>query len=77
MAIGILLWCIGALAGTAVVAVAAARSRHATRMVYALCFAACGVALSAALVRLAADGGAAQTLTLPLGLPWLGAWFRL
>lgn len=77
MAIAILLWCIAALAGTAVVAVAAARSRHATRMVYALCFAACGIALSAALFHLAADGGAAQTLTLPLGLPWLGAWFRL
>ncbi|MGH6618629.1 MAG: hydrogenase 4 subunit B, partial [Alphaproteobacteria bacterium] len=45
--------------------------------VYALCFAACGIALSAALFHLAAGGGAAQTLTLPLGLPWLGAWFRL
>jgi formate hydrogenlyase subunit 3/multisubunit Na+/H+ antiporter MnhD subunit len=77
MALAILLWCVAMLMGTAVLAVAAARSRHATRMVYALCLAACGVGLAAALFHLATGAGTQLTRSLPLGLPWLGAHFRL
>ena len=51
MALVILLWCVAALLGTAVLAAAAARSRHATRAVYALCLAACVSGLAAALFQ--------------------------
>jgi formate hydrogenlyase subunit 3/multisubunit Na+/H+ antiporter MnhD subunit len=77
MALAILLWCVAALLGTAVLAVAAARSRRATPAVYALCFAACGTGLVAALFHLVTNAGMQLTRTLPLGLPWLGAHFEL
>ncbi len=44
--------------------------------IYGLCLAACGAALVAAGVQLAAPG-TAPTVILPLGLPWLGAHFRM
>jgi hydrogenase-4 component B len=58
-------------------AIAVGRSPGVTRTVYAACLVVSAVACAAALVRLA-DGAAGGTaLTLPLGLPWTGAHFRL
>jgi formate hydrogenlyase subunit 3/multisubunit Na+/H+ antiporter MnhD subunit len=45
--------------------------------VYAIALVACAVALVGALWSLVLNDGAAQTLRLPLGLPWLGAHVRL
>jgi len=75
--VGAQLSCVAALLAVALLAVALARARIATFGVYAatllICAAACGGALSFLL------GGHARPdlITLPVGLPWLGAHFRL
>jgi formate hydrogenlyase subunit 3/multisubunit Na+/H+ antiporter MnhD subunit len=77
MPILVLLSSVAVLIGTGILAVAVARSPRATPIVYGLCLAACGVALAAALFHLLAEGEAVWSITLPFGLPWLGARFRL
>lgn len=76
-AVAVLLWGDAALLATAVLAIWLSRSAVATRVVYGAT-AAVSVAM---LVAVAAQSfGAApspSSLTLPLGLPWLGAHFRL
>jgi formate hydrogenlyase subunit 3/multisubunit Na+/H+ antiporter MnhD subunit len=59
----------------AVLAVAIAPRPGASKVVYGACLTASAIAGAAALLQL--TGGAPATLTLPLGLPWLGAHFRL
>jgi formate hydrogenlyase subunit 3/multisubunit Na+/H+ antiporter MnhD subunit len=61
--------------GTAVVAIAISSHRAASRIVYGASLVASSIALAAALAHLI--GASPATLTLPLGLPWLGAHFRL
>ncbi len=63
------------LLATAVAAVALARSAAATRIVYTATAAASAAGLATALAALAT--GAAPAVVLPLGLPWLGAGFRI
>jgi len=72
-----LLWCIGALLATGVAAIWAAHFRAGTPVVYgaALCF--CAAALGIAVTCLLAGNSLLGALTLPVGLPWLGAHFRL
>ena len=69
--------CVAALLAVALLAVALARARIATVSVYAstllICAAACGASLS----FLLAGDAKPDLITLPLGLPWLGAHFRL
>ena len=64
------------LLGLSPISVAIGRLRSATAIIYAASFAVslglCGFALSALLGE-----GAASALTLPLGLPWVGAHFRV
>ncbi|UWU18644.1 hydrogenase 4 subunit B (plasmid) [Rhizobium sullae] len=74
-----LLMCTAAFLGTAILAVAIARSNWATRVIYSASLVASGVAFAIALVQLSSAGVAplASTIILPLGLPWLGAHFRL
>ena len=60
---------------TGLYAVAASRRPGCSRTVYGTALAVCCLALLVALGHLA--GATAATLTLPLGLPWLGAHFRL
>jgi hydrogenase-4 component B len=60
----------------AMLAVPIGRAPAAIRVVYGASLGLCVVVLAAALVHLVA-GGEAQTLVLPLGLPWLGAHLRL
>ena len=66
-----------ALLGTSVVALALARRRIATTTVYAAALFVSLVALANALTALLGAGSAPATLTLPLGLPWIGAQFRI
>ena len=76
MALEGLLWCAAALLGTSVAAVVLARRRAATPIVYGVALAATSIALAVAAWSLLARG-APETLSLPVGLPWLGAHFRL
>jgi hydrogenase-4 component B len=76
MTVTIALSCVAALLGGAALAVAIGRSAGATRIVYGASLVVSLVALAAALGALL---GAALpvSVTLPLGLPWLGAHFRI
>jgi formate hydrogenlyase subunit 3/multisubunit Na+/H+ antiporter MnhD subunit len=77
MALEGLLWCVATLLGTSVAAVAMARSRVSTPLVYGLALGATTIALAIAVSFLLAGGTPANALSLPVGLPWLGAHFRL
>jgi hydrogenase-4 component B len=78
MPLVIALWCVAALIGTACLGVAVSRMQNAGRIVYGLCLLATLAALTVALAHLTGGTTAAPpALTLPLGLPWLGAHFRL
>ncbi|MGE0735977.1 MAG: hydrogenase 4 subunit B [Alphaproteobacteria bacterium] len=71
------LWCVAALLATAMVAVAMARSKSATRTVYIATAAISALAFAIAFAHLTRDGATASSVKLPLGLPWLGAHFRV
>ncbi|HEX9570008.1 MAG TPA: hydrogenase 4 subunit B [Rhodospirillales bacterium] len=79
MSVVLMLWCVAALLATSVAAIALVTVRPAAsaRFVYSACLVVTVAAIAIALVRLADDWGAAPTLRLPLGLPWLGADFRI
>jgi len=77
MALDALLWCIGALLATSVAAIPAARHRAGTPVVYGAALCLCVAALGIAVTSLLAGGSLQGALTLPIGLPWLGAHFRL
>ncbi|NML10208.1 hydrogenase 4 subunit B [Sphingobium sp. AR-3-1] len=73
----LLLWLVAALLFTAGLAVAIRRSALARRVVYGFSIATCGFAIAVALVHLLASPAITSTAVLPLGLPWIGANFRL
>ena len=75
--VAVLLWCVAALLGTAVLAVAIVRNPARHLVVYGIALALSLVALGASLVSTLADPAGASTVTLPFGLPWLGAHFRV
>jgi len=77
MPVIVALWCVAALAGTGILAVAAGRSAAASGIVYGASLAVCVTALAAALFQLLGGAAVAPAVTLPLGLPWLGAHFRM
>ncbi len=70
------LWCIAGLFGVAILALAIGRRAAGTAVVYGLCLVLSVVALATALAQLL-GAGAATSAVLPLGLPWLGAHFRI
>jgi hydrogenase-4 component B len=76
-AVSLLCWCIAGLLGTAAAAVAVSRSSIATRLIYGATLAISTLIATVVIHRLVADQAAASVLTLPLGLPWIGANFRL
>ena len=76
MTLTAVLLCAAAFLATGVVAVTAGRSLAATRFVYGASLVIAAVSLTLALAFLL-GAGAAETMTLPIGLPWLGAHFRL
>ena len=77
MALEGLLWCVGALLATGVAAIAVTPLRSGSAVVYGIALGASVTALGIAGVSLLAGSPAAAALTLPIGLPWLGAHFRL
>jgi hydrogenase-4 component B len=77
MPLVIALWCVAVLIGTSCLAVAISRKRSAGAIVYGLCLVAALVALAGGLAHLLDGAAAPAEIVLPLGLPWLGAHFRL
>jgi formate hydrogenlyase subunit 3/multisubunit Na+/H+ antiporter MnhD subunit len=76
MALTTVLLCAAFLLAMAPIAAAMSRMRAASRIVYAACLAIASVAFIAAGSALVGSEGPAVA-TLPLGVPWLGAHFRL
>ena len=77
MALEIFLWCVAALLGSGVGGLALARRSAATPFVYGISLVASTIALVGAAVSLLSPEALGVTVTLPVGLPWLGAHFRL
>jgi hydrogenase-4 component B len=75
--ISIVLAGIGMLLALAVLAVIRPRAPMATPIVYGVAFGISAVLLVLALTRLLGGPTAGDAATLPLGLPWIGAHFRL
>ena len=77
MALTILLACTAVLLASSAIAVAGARRSYITFVVYSLAFVVGVAALAVACSVLVTSPGSAETMRLPIGLPWLGAHFRL
>lgn len=77
MSIETALWSVAAFLGTAVLAVLGSHSSNARRLVYSACLAVSAVAFLSALAVLLGLTGSPAALTLPLGIPWVGAHFRI
>jgi hydrogenase-4 component B len=77
MAVSATLWSIAFLLGTAVLAAVVHRAGIATRLIYGCCLAACLVMLGVACIQLMRPDASVPALTLPIGLPWIGARFRI
>ncbi len=71
------LWCVTALLAGAVLAVVIGRRSAAPFIVYGTSLVASLTALSLALFQLLTDATSSSSVVLPLGLPWIGAHFRL
>jgi len=72
----IALACSAALLALGAAAIVIGRSAAATRVVYGASFIIAAISLGAGAAHLLA-AAAPQTMTLPIGVPWLGAHFRL
>lgn len=71
------LWCVAALLGIAGFGIVAGRRPQGSRLVYGATGLTGAVALASALLHLVGGAGAAPGVVLPLGLPWIGAHFRV
>jgi hydrogenase-4 component B len=71
------LWSVPALLGVPVLALATRRWSAATRLVYGACLAVSLVEFVVALACLVGGDNAVSSLRLPVGLPWIGANFRI
>ena len=76
-AVALQLWCVAALLGTAVLAITISRSKSSSTAIYGLAFAISALAFAGALLQLVGGATAVSETVLPIGLPWLGAHFRL
>ena len=77
MAAALILASVAALLAISVAAVVLARTRLATPLVYGTACLVSAAALVVALIQVAAPPAEAPAAVLPLGLPWLGAHFRI
>src|SRR5258706_5284575 len=77
MAVSLSLSCVAALLAFAVLGAIRPRHPAATTLVYAACLAVSVVALLVGATALLDRAAAASVVTLPLGLPWIGAQFRV
>jgi hydrogenase-4 component B len=69
--------CVAGLLGIAILAIVLSRSKRATAVIYSATSVICAVALFGSLCWLIGGKANASGVTLPVGLPWLGAHFRL
>jgi hydrogenase-4 component B len=69
--------CAAALIATAALAIVVGDTRRGSDLIYGACLVASLALLLIALLALLGPGSAPSTVTLPLGLPWVGAHFRL
>ncbi|MEY9540891.1 formate hydrogenlyase subunit 3/multisubunit Na+/H+ antiporter MnhD subunit [Bradyrhizobium diazoefficiens] len=69
--------CVAGMLGSAVLAIVLSRSTIATTIIYGATLAASAIALIGSIHWLLGDTANAADLILPIGLPWLGAHFRL
>src|SRR5690606_1183525 len=77
MAIGAVLTCVAALLALAGLGVVVHSRTGATRFIYSASLALSSVILVVAIVRLLTWPSPDPATTLPLGLPWIGARFRI
>jgi len=77
MQVGIALWGVAVLLGTAGAASLLQRSRAATALTYGMSLIACLGILAAGCHYLMLSAAPPQTMRLPFGLPWTGAHLRL
>lgn len=75
--VSLALMCVAALLATAVLGVLVRRSAAASGLVYSLCLILSLAILAVAASQLLGGSGEAETIRLPVGLPWVGANFRL
>ena len=75
--VALLLWGVAAFLGTAILAGAVSRRRSATHLIYGMTLAVSTVLLVTVASHLASNASDVSAVTLPLGLPWIGAQFRL
>jgi hydrogenase-4 component B len=76
-AVALQMSCVAALLAVAVLALALSRSKISTTVIYSATLAICAVALFGSIRSLIGAPAKASDLALPIGLPWLGAHFRL
>src|SRR5712692_133705 len=76
-AVALQMVCVAGLLGLAVLAIVLSRSRISTTVIYSATLAVSAIALIGSIRWLLGDTANATDLTLPIGLPWLGAHFRL
>ena len=77
MQVGTALWGVVVLLGTGVLGALFQRSRVAGQLMYGICLLACLGILSSSCQFLLLEPGSPQSVRLPLGLPWIGAHFRI
>src|SRR5262245_41800328 len=77
MQLAIALWGVAVLLGTGVAAAVLQGSRLAAGVTYAASLLSCLGILGVSCQSLLAAASATQSVALPLGLPWMGAHFRL
>src|SRR6266481_4767286 len=73
----VVLCSVSAFLGVPLLVAAVMRWSAATRPIYAACFVICLVILVVALTQLLSAGSTVSALSLPLGLPWVGAHFQI
>ena len=76
-AVALQMVCVAGLLGLAALAIVLSRSKISTPVIYGATLAVSAIALAGTLRFLLGGAADATTLTLPVGLPWLGAHFRL
>src|SRR5690242_9650031 len=69
--------CVAGLLGSAILAIFLSRLKVATTLIYSTTLAASAIALAGSIRWLLGGTASAVDLILPIGLPWLGAHFRL
>ena len=77
MPVAVALWSVAALFVAAPLAVAVHRTRVASRLIYLICLAASLATLVAAAIYLLGGAPGDPRAYLPVGLPWIGAHFRI